>query len=349
MRHSAVLKCVAFAAVLAGAGASASVPASTPAARVSGPSVHGNLAVYFIHGTSHTGPVPLTLQEALAKGAVQVRETGNVNSLEIENLGDTEVFVQTGDIVKGGRQDRTLMVSLLLPPKSGRVPIASFCVEHGRWSPRGTEDAANFSTSTATVPSREMKLAMQAPIASAKSGQTVASAAPTSERQQKVWDGVQVMQHKLASGVGADVRAPQSASSLQLALENEKLAAMRKQYVDALIAAAKDDDIVGYVFTVNGTINSGDVYSSNALFKKMWPKLLTASAVEAIAHRGETTGAKAATKDDLVAFVAGADAGASTSVPLNFGVRRVTHASPTAYMFETSKDEAWVHKNYVAR
>ena len=73
--------------------------------------------------------MPLTLEEALTSGVAQVRETSDVNSLEIENLGDTPVFVQAGEIVKGGKQDRTLMVSLLLPPKSGRVPIASkaFC------------------------------------------------------------------------------------------------------------------------------------------------------------------------------------------------------------------------------
>ena len=114
--------------------------------RISGPLVHENLAVYFIHGSSARGKVPLTLEEALASGGVKVRETSNVNQLEIENLGDDEVFVQSGDIVKGGKQDRTLMVSLLLPPHSGSFPIASFCVEEGRWTPRGREDARNFST-----------------------------------------------------------------------------------------------------------------------------------------------------------------------------------------------------------
>ena len=34
--------------------------------RVSGPLVHENLAVYFIHGKSAPGKVPLTLEEAMA-------------------------------------------------------------------------------------------------------------------------------------------------------------------------------------------------------------------------------------------------------------------------------------------
>ena len=31
-----------------------------------------------------------------------------------------------------GKQDRVLTVSLVLPPKSGRLPIASFCVEQAQ-------------------------------------------------------------------------------------------------------------------------------------------------------------------------------------------------------------------------
>ena len=116
--------------------------------RISGPIVHENLAIYLVQGKSASGPVPLTLDEALAKRSVKVHETGNVNELQIENLGGDEIFVQSGDIVKGGQQDRVLTVSLLLPPKSGRIPIASFCVEQGRWTARGKEDVKTFATTT---------------------------------------------------------------------------------------------------------------------------------------------------------------------------------------------------------
>src|ERR1043165_3186493 len=140
-------------------------PARADEYRVTGPVVHENLAIYLVHGKSAAGPVPLTLEEALAKGAVKVHETGNVNELQIENLGANEVFVQSGDIVKGGQQDRVLSVSLMLPPKSGRINIASFCVEQGRWTGRGKEDVKTFATASAVVPSREAKIAMKAPIA----------------------------------------------------------------------------------------------------------------------------------------------------------------------------------------
>ncbi len=330
--------------------------------RVADPVVHENLAVYFIHGKSAPGKVPLTLEEAMAKGVVKVRETSNVNQLEIENLGMDEVFVQSGDIVKGGKQDRTLMVSLVLPPKSGSIPIASFCVEEGRWSPRGREDAKNFSTASAAVPSREMKLAMKAPMPVAPTAdptqaprQTSSYAAETGQRQQQVWEGVRKTQAKLAGNVGAQVRSAQSASSLQLALESEKLMDAQKGYINALKAAGESgDDIIGFVFAVNGQLNSADLYPSNGLFRKMWAKLLTASVIEAIGHKDEPNVAPPST-EAVTAFLAAAEAGKSSEKALNSAVKLETRDSDKAYYFETARAaaspsaSAWVHRNYLAK
>src|SRR5262244_2706714 len=148
--------------------------------RLSGPHAHDNLAIYFVHGPSAAGPVPLTLAEAVAKGVVEVIETGRVNDLEIENRGSEQVFVQAGDIVKGGKQDRVLTVSFLLPAKSGRLPIASYCVEQGRWSARGAEDQKRFSSAGEAMPSRSALLAMAAPAAPKEPSQTEAGLNPPS-------------------------------------------------------------------------------------------------------------------------------------------------------------------------
>jgi hypothetical protein len=345
--------------VLSGLAAFGAAPAAE-AIRVTGPVTHENLSVYFIHGPSAAGKVPLTLEEALAKRVVQVRETGNVNQLEIENLGNDEVFIQSGDIVKGGQQDRSLMVSLVLPPKSGRVPIASFCVEQGRWSARGREDVKNFSASTASVPSREMKLAMKAPKpapAADPDGRARPSnaAAETSVRQGEVWDGVRKMQSKLSGSLGGSVASGQSASSLQLALENEKLVDAQHAYVKALKAAGEaDGDIVGYVFAVNGKLNSADVYPSNGLFRKMWAKLLNASAIEAIGHKDEARD-RAPSIETVTAFLSDAERGQASAKPLNAGVRLDTREGERGYLFETARaaspsgSASWVHRNYLAK
>ena len=363
--HWSVLAAVAVSPFVAlGAAIGLGHAQSPDGQRISGPFVHENLAVYFIHGKSAPGNVPLTLEEAMAKGVVKVRETSNVNQLEIENLGLDDVFVQSGDIVKGGKQDRTLMVSLVLPPKSGSIPIASFCVEQGRWTARGREDASQFSAASAAVPSREMKLAMKAPKPAAPpaadpsaNARISGSAAlmETGERQQQVWDSVRKTQSTLARNLGSQVRSAQSASSLQLALENEKLIDAQKGYNKALQAAGeRDDDIVGFIFAVNGELNSADVYPSNGLFRKMWGKLLTASVIEAIGHKDQPAAAAPAI-EAVTAFLATAENGKASAKPLNAGVRLETREADKAYLFETVRaaspaaPASWVHRNYLAR
>jgi len=104
--------------------------------RLSGPYTHKNLTVFLIHGKDQTNKTFLTLQEALAQKKVRVYETKDVNELAIRNLSNQDIYVQAGDIVRGGDQDRMISVDFIVPPKSGRMPIAAFCVEHGRWSGR---------------------------------------------------------------------------------------------------------------------------------------------------------------------------------------------------------------------
>ena len=340
-------------------------PARADDTRVSGPVVHENLAIYLVHGQSAAGPVPLTLEEALAKRAVRVHETGNVNELQIENLGAGEVFVQSGDIVKGGQQDRVLSVSLVLPPKSGRINIASFCVEQGRWTARGKEDVKTFATASAAIPSREAKIAMRAPapvaepaltaqinpLSSLSSRRTTAYAGEdTSQRQQEVWRRVRSVQEKLSGSVGAPVYSTASQTSLQLALENEKLKDAQAAYLNTLTGAGeKGDDVVGYVFAVNGKLNSAEVYPSNGLFRKMWPKLLAASITEAISHKNADKDTAPAGEAAL-AFLTEAAAGKSTEKFLPGEVKLEMRDADKALYFETRRASgAFVHRSYLAK
>ncbi len=83
--------------------------------RLEGPFTHGNLSVFLIHGKDKIkGATFITLQEALIQKKVIVRETREVNELSIENISGEEVYVQSGDIVKGGQQDRMMAVDLIL-------------------------------------------------------------------------------------------------------------------------------------------------------------------------------------------------------------------------------------------
>jgi hypothetical protein len=372
MYWPSLLSLAAMATAPFAAGFATAAAAAEPI-RVLEPVAHENLAVYFVHGPSAPGPVPLSLQEALLNGSVTVYETGNVNTLEIENSGTEDVFVQAGDIVKGGRQDRVLTVSLLVPARSGRLPIGAYCVEHGRWSARGREDAYRFSSAEKAVPSREAKLAMLAP---GQSRQPTAAAPPagasrestlrnveqrqlvgrggsnTESRQSEVWAQVAKIQQTLSASVNARVASEVSASSLQLSLENEKVAQARSRYVDALKGAGEaDESIVGVVVAINGRISSADVYPSNGLFRKMWPKILDAAATEALGVKAEKP-APAPAAQAARAFMSAAEAARAAPAPSGadgHAQLAVREASDALLVESRRKDGALIHRTYVAK
>src|SRR5207247_739480 len=201
----------------------------------------------------------------------------------IENLSpEEEVYVQFGDIVKGGNQDRVLVTDLILTPQGGKVSIAAFCVEPGRWSRRGKEAAGSFSSSEQQLPSKDLKVA-----AGAKAD------------QQEVWKAVGATRERLSraaavpggaagAGSGTFVAAPPPAmpasSSLALMVEAKEVRKSAEDYTKALGTTVNDKpDVVGYAFAVNGKLVGAEVYSSQSLFRGMWAKLLKAAALEAMA------------------------------------------------------------------
>lgn len=337
---------------------------------ISEPATHDNLAVYFVRGRSAPGPVPLTLQEALAKGAVTVHETGDVNELIIENTGAEDVFVQAGDIVKGGRQDRVLTVSLSIPARSGKVPIGAYCVEHGRWAARGHEDANRFASAEKALPSREAKLAVlmpakvrsEAPLTVEPVPQTtnvtrsveqrILGSSPMQSRQSEVWAHVRKIQSSLSASVKEPVNSDISASSLQLSLENEKVAEAKSVYMNALLEqGANDPDIVGVVFAIGGRIGSADVYTSNALFRNMWPKLLEAAAIEAISSRNGSA-APAPDTESVRAFMEAAESAKQADQPStqNTLVRQKIRESDKSLLITAERnDGTTIHRTYLAK
>jgi len=254
--------------------------------------VHRNLAIYFIHGQDTLGDQRiLTLEEALKQNLVVVYETGSVQRLAVANRsGDASVYIEAGEVVKGGKQDRVISTDMLLPPRSGKVPIGSFCVEESRWRRRGAERVDRFESASGSLVSRELKLAMK-----------------RYANQGEVWSKVAEAQQKLRRATGASAQSrhargrylaqqlrdaaqrPQNRewreSSLQLTLERSSVRAAISDYLRALKPLLdKNPDAVGFAFAINGKFNCAEVYASRALFRKLYPKHLAAAATEAVAE-----------------------------------------------------------------
>jgi ARG/rhodanese/phosphatase superfamily protein len=305
--------------------------------RLSGPYTHKNLTVFLIHGKDQSTKTFLTLQEALAQKKVKVYETKDVNELAIRNFSNQDIYVQSGDIVRGGEQDRMISMDFIVPPRSGRMPIAAFCVESGRWNKRGNELAGEFSSSDNSVATKELKLA-----------------AKSENSQGAVWQNVSLAQEKLSRNVGGKVSSPVSESSLELSIENSKVKETSAAYINSLSGILRNkSDVIGYVFAINGKVNSADVYASRALFAKLWPKLLKASAVEAIAELNQhTDDTKPVASETVESFLAESEKPAADAKEVTPRVRVVTREDDKNVLFETQdrqQKDGWVHRNYIKK
>ena len=304
--------------------------------RLSGPYVHQNLTVFLVHGKDQTKKTFLTLQEALAQKKVRVYETKDVNELAIRNLSNQDIYVQAGDIVRGGEQDRMISMDFIVPPRSGRMPIGAFCVESGRWNPRGNEVAGSFSSSENSVALKGLKLA-----------------AMSTNSQQAVWENVSVAQEKLSRNVGGDVKSSVSESSFELSVENAKVKQTTAAYLSALAGILRNrPDVIGYVFAINGEVNSADIYASRALFVKLWPKLLKASAVEAIAESKKDLEAAPVTDEAIHGFLTESEQPAAATKDIGTRVRVVKKEDAKNAFYETqdrAQKDGWVHRAYIRK
>src|SRR5476651_1868908 len=237
--------------------------------RVSGPYSFENLSLFLLHGEDRVPSGSYrALQQAMESKSTAIYETGTIGELLIENFGDLDVFIQAGDIVKGGRQDRVIGVDFIVEKRSGRVPIPSFCVEQGRWHRRGSESDTVFASSPSYLSSKSVKLGTQ-----------------VSANQAQVWSSVAKEQEKLSTAVHASVAAEESHSSYQLTLEHKKVQERIQSCIETLRKeAASQKDTLGFVFAIGDDLNNADVYANHDLFLQLWDKLLNAAATEAVAE-----------------------------------------------------------------
>lgn len=334
---SSHLGCVLGLAVLAGFALAAAPPVKStgtaPTYRISGPFTHDNLTIFLLHGKDQIQSKLLTLDEALAAKKVIVHETKDVNKLAIENVSDQDVFVQAGDVVKGGQQDRALAVDMIVPPKSGKVPIHAFCVEQGRWNKRDMEADTYFSSSKDRLVGNRLNLA-----------------ARSARSQGQVWRNVEYEQGRLKKRLEEEVKDAKSETSYQLTLENKKLLDTIAAYVKALEKCPdRKTEVIGYAVVINGKVYNADVYANADLFRKLWPKLLKGSAIDATVEKDAKVKYLPARASDVLAFLAEAQRGKETQKDVTKELKESQKETSKSVLFETRSDKAILRRSYLAK
>jgi len=92
--------------------------------------------------------------------------------------------------------------------------------------------------------------------------------------------------------------------------------------------------VIGFAFAINGKINSTDRYASSALFKKLWPKLLKASAVEAVAEKKDGSFA-VVTATAVRLFMAEAEKGVIKETTIAQGMTQIQCENAKCVQFKT--------------
>jgi hypothetical protein len=113
-----------------------------------------------------------------------------------------------------------------------------------------------------------------------------------------------------------------------------------------------NNDAVGYVFAINGEIQSADVYASPALFRGLWPKQAQALAIETLAEKSKPGAAAKVTSDKALAFLTKAESAAGAALPAPNSRTRVMKKDSPQALFVESQDNAsksWVHRSYTAK
>lgn len=274
-------------ALAAAVGPTTIAAAAEPdAPRVTGPYTHENLTVFLVHAAKQDGRDFITLDEGLKAGLVTVseKEQAQVRELQIENRGDRPLFLQEGDRLKGGKQDRTIYSSLVVPPHSGKVGVPTFCIEPGRWQPQGGQGAAFGVTLNAALAPKEVR-----------------QAAKFSKDQQEVWDAVGEQKRQ----AGADMLAPSATTSLNELFDAPKVRELSDAFAKALAdVPRKHADAVGVAVAVNGKIEEVDVYPNHALLAKLYPRLLQSYALQATLAKGRAKDGKPVTPAAVAEFLA---------------------------------------------
>jgi len=246
---------------------------------------HENLRLYplvadaaFVAGHSAAGNY-IGLKDAMAMPQFRIVEkkpfgrfedAGAVNMLTVENRTNHPVFLMSGDVVKGGNQDRIIAEDMVVPPVAiADAPV--FCVEKGRWHFR-EEDAHDASAKKVYAFKGYYNVA---------AGELRRTVKETKD-QNEVWAKV------------GDITSANDASngtSAYTGLEDsEAFVEARQQYLRYFEGKfGQLENVVGVVAVNGDQIIGADVFAHPVLFQKQFPALLHSYVTDAVTSKNSGT------------------------------------------------------------
>lgn len=224
------------------------------------------------------------LQEALAKNKVRITEksnSGTVNTLTIENISTDTIIVITGDVVKGGKQDRIINKDQVLQPKSGKKDLPVFCVESGRWS-SGANTQSSTRSNAAQSPA-EFKGYYN------KGSMSLRKVVEKEKDQGKVWSKVDEINNNNKTSTATKTYTAISQSPDYIKRLEKYLAFFKNKF-------AADSTVIGVIVVSGNKVLGCDMFATHHLFVKQFESLLHSYATEAILNGKPVTATSALVK-----------------------------------------------------
>lgn len=183
-----------------------------------------------------------------------------VNTLYIENTSEDTIFLMSGEVVKGGKQDRVIAKDMVIPPNSGQIDLSVFCVEKGRWTYKDS-DSFNGYFQMASM--------------------NVRGAVDKSKEQTKVWEEV--------DKVNSKQKVKTSTSAYTALTSSKEFKEKQDNYLKEIKEQLKNQQIIGMIAVTGNRVIGCDMFASNELFSLYADKLLQSYITEAISNGEKVT------------------------------------------------------------
>jgi len=266
----------------------------TTATIVGVPLTLGGLSVFPLLRTADATPVDLRL--AGDELVVSELETPTVPTLQVHNPTAMPLLIPAGRILAGGRQTRTVNVSIIVGAGQ-TLPIPVSCVEAGRWN------GGRRFTDSRRVASRRVRAAKQRSVA-----QNLRNFGHKRSDQSIVWGNIDAE---------LDSRGLDHESRLYLAAESAlDDRGDRMEQVHRLRAEFPKSGQVGVAIAHGPAVSGFEVFATEEAFAEAWESIARAAVLDADLVEESAGVVDVAAIEDFLRSVAAADAVTSAGVGL---------------------------------
>jgi hypothetical protein len=194
----------------------------------------------------------VTLQQALENKWIEIREIedGRVPKVLINNMSNKRIYIMSGEIITGCKQDRIIARDLIIEPSVKNIDLDVFCVEAGRWTRESENFFSKKNLGTAKLRERAQR----------KDGIA----------QLEIWNEI--------AKLSRSNNVVSATNAYQDIYEEEEI----KITLDDFEAALKeklDKKAVGVIIAVGDKIVSVDIFKNNNMLQSYWPELIKSSAL----------------------------------------------------------------------